>query len=71
MYDPVLACASAVWLVMTGVQRLSIWKTELWPIVNSDLIMMSEVKRELEPERERLAKHHRGDELAQRLKTAE
>ena len=40
-------------------------------IVNSDLIMWSEVKRELTPERERLEKHYRGEELAQRLKMAE
>ena len=29
-------------------------------IVNSDLIMLSEVRRELAPERERLEKHYRG-----------
>src|SRR5262245_21074473 len=40
-------------------------------IVNSDLIMWSEVKRELAPERERLEKHYRGEELARRLKMAE
>jgi parvulin-like peptidyl-prolyl isomerase len=40
-------------------------------VVNSDLIMLSDVKRELEPERERIARQHRGEELAQRLKTAE
>lgn len=40
-------------------------------VVNSDLIMLSDVKRELEPERQRIARQHRGDELAQRLKTAE
>ena len=40
-------------------------------VVNSDLIMLSEVKREFEPERVRLSRQHRGDELAQRLKMAE
>ena len=40
-------------------------------VVNSDLIMLSEIKRELAPERERLKKQHRGDELARRLKIAE
>jgi peptidyl-prolyl cis-trans isomerase SurA len=40
-------------------------------IVNSDLIMWSEVKRELTPERERLEKHYRGEELARRLRMAE
>ncbi len=40
-------------------------------IVNSDLIMMSDLKRELTPERERMQKEYRGDILARRLKTAE
>ena len=40
-------------------------------IVNSDLIMLSEMKRELAPERERIQKEYRGDILARRLKTAE
>ena len=40
-------------------------------IVNSDLIMLSEVKRELAPERARLEKQYRGEELARRLQMAE
>ena len=40
-------------------------------IVNSDLIMLSEIKRELAPERDRIQKEYRGDDLARRLKTAE
>lgn len=40
-------------------------------VVNSDLIMLSDMKRELAPERERLKKHHRGQELTRRLKIAE
>jgi peptidyl-prolyl cis-trans isomerase SurA len=40
-------------------------------IVNSDLIMLSEMKRELAPERERIQKEYRGDGLARRLNTAE
>jgi peptidyl-prolyl cis-trans isomerase SurA len=40
-------------------------------IVNSDLIMLSEIKRELAPERERIQKEYRGDVLARKLKTAE
>jgi peptidyl-prolyl cis-trans isomerase SurA len=40
-------------------------------IVNSDLILLSEMKRELAPERERIQKEHRGNGLARRLKTAE
>jgi peptidyl-prolyl cis-trans isomerase SurA len=40
-------------------------------IVNSDIITLSEMKRELAPERERIQKEYRGDALARRLKTAE
>jgi parvulin-like peptidyl-prolyl isomerase len=40
-------------------------------VVNSELIMLSDVKRELEPEQARLSRHHQGDQLAQRLKIAE
>jgi peptidyl-prolyl cis-trans isomerase SurA len=40
-------------------------------IVNSELIMLSDVKREFETEQERLSREHRGHDLAQRLKTAE
>lgn len=40
-------------------------------VVNADLIMQSDVKRELAPEQERIRRQYRGDELDQRLKTAE
>ncbi len=40
-------------------------------VVNSDLIMLSDVKRELEPEQARISRQHRGEELLQRLKMAE
>ncbi len=40
-------------------------------IVNSELIMWSDVKREFETEHERLSREHHGSDLAQRLKTAE
>ena len=40
-------------------------------IVNSDLIMLSEMKRELAPERERILKEYQGESLARRLKMAE
>jgi hypothetical protein len=35
-------------------------------IVNSELIMLSDVKREFETEQERLSREHRGSDLAQR-----
>ena len=40
-------------------------------VVNTDLIMQSDVRRELAPEQERMRQQYRGEELAQRLKTAE
>ncbi|HKR78421.1 MAG TPA: peptidyl-prolyl cis-trans isomerase [Nitrospira sp.] len=40
-------------------------------IVNSDLIMLSEVKRELAPERARIEKRYGGEELRRRLEMAE
>lgn len=40
-------------------------------VVNADLIMLSDVKRELAPEQERIRKQSQGGELAQRLKMAE
>lgn len=40
-------------------------------IVNSDLIMLSEIQRELAPVRERIQNEYGGDVFARRLKTAE
>ncbi len=40
-------------------------------IVNSELIMLSDVRREFAAEQERLSRVHRGADLAQQLKTAE
>lgn len=40
-------------------------------IVNSELIMLSDVQREFGAEQERLSRLHQGPDLAQRLKTAE
>lgn len=40
-------------------------------IVNSELIMLSDIQREFAAEQERLSRTHRGTDLAQRLKTAE
>ena len=40
-------------------------------IVNSDLIMLSEMKRELAPERERIEKRYQGEELRRRIEMAE
>ena len=40
-------------------------------VVNADLIMQSDVRRELAPEQERMRQQYRGEELEQRLKAAE
>jgi peptidyl-prolyl cis-trans isomerase SurA len=59
--------------VLTAPSALSATKLEdrIVAVVNSDLIMLSDVRRELEPEQDRIRRQHRGEELAQRLKTAE
>ncbi|MCS6896400.1 MAG: peptidyl-prolyl cis-trans isomerase, partial [Nitrospira sp.] len=40
-------------------------------VVNSDLIMLSDVKRECEPQLQQIKRQHHGDDLARRVKTAE
>jgi parvulin-like peptidyl-prolyl isomerase len=65
---------SALILIFLGVIPLSsAAKVEdrIVAIVNSDLIMLSEIKRELAPERERIEKQFRGEELSRRLQMAE
>ena len=81
MYDPffrsgarriALGLALAIALI-ADVPCLHAAKVEdrIVAIVNSDLIMLSDVKRELAPERERIEKHYRGEELVRQLKVAE
>jgi peptidyl-prolyl cis-trans isomerase SurA len=59
--------------LFTGTPLLSAAHVEdrIVAIVNSDLIMWSEIKRELAPEQERIQRQYQGEELARRLKTAE
>lgn len=40
-------------------------------VVNSDLIMLSDLKREMASQHERIARQHHGDDLAQQVKLAE
>jgi parvulin-like peptidyl-prolyl isomerase len=40
-------------------------------VVNSDLIMLSDLKREVASQQERITRQHHGDELAQQVKIAE
>lgn len=61
----------AVLLAMPGLVTAAHLEDRIVAVVNSDLIMLSDVKRELEPEQERIRRQHRGEELAQRLKMAE
>jgi len=56
------------WLPAISEARL---QDRIVAIVNSELIMLSDVKREFETEHERLSREHRGNDLPQRLKTAE
>jgi parvulin-like peptidyl-prolyl isomerase len=63
-----LGCALILWPVTTSAGRV---EDRIVAVVNSDLIMLSDVKHELEPEQERLRRQLRGDELAHRLKVAE
>lgn len=49
----------------------SMIEDRIMAVVNSDLIMWSELKRELAPEQKRIEALYRGEELARRLKTAE
>jgi len=51
-----------------AVTQLNDW---IVAVVNSDLIMQSDVARELAPEQERIRQQYHGEELGQRLKTAE
>lgn len=68
-----VACAVALALVsiLPALGAASKLEDRIVAVVNADLIMLSDVRQELAPERERISRQHRGDELAQRLKTAE
>ena len=58
-------------LAMSGLVSAAKLEDRIVAVVNSDLIMLSDVKHELEPEQDRIRRQHRGEELAQRLKMAE
>lgn len=62
---------AAVWFGTVRLSSAAKIEDRIAAIVNSDLIMLSEVRRELAPERERLEKHYRGEELSRRLQMAE
>jgi len=70
---PLLHLAIRVLFLLLCVSSLEAAQVEdrIVAVVNSDLIMLSDMKRELAPERERLKQHHRGQELTRRLKIAE
>jgi peptidyl-prolyl cis-trans isomerase SurA len=60
--------AFAVWPPIPAAAHL---QDRIIAIVNSELIMLSDVKREFGAEQERLSRLHHGTDLTQRLKTAE
>ncbi len=62
-----------LWLAFLPAGPVNAGKLEdrIVAVVNTDLIMLSELKRDLLPEQERLRKLYKGEELERRLKTAE
>jgi peptidyl-prolyl cis-trans isomerase SurA len=61
-----------LWLTPTPPVRSAMQlEDRIVAVVNTDLIMLSDVKRELAPEQDRIRTQSQGDELAQRLKMAE
>ena len=62
-----------IWLFFVLISTADAAKLEdrIVAVVNSDLIMLSELKRDLLPEQDRLRKLYRGEDLERRLKTAE
>lgn len=65
---PLVLLVITTWLPAISEARL---QDRIVAIVNSELIMLSDVKREFETEHERLSREHRGNDLPQQLKTAE
>jgi peptidyl-prolyl cis-trans isomerase SurA len=68
-----LAAATLALALLAAASNLQAAKIEdrIVAIVNSDLIMWSEMTRELSPERARIEKQYRGEELLRKLKVAE
>lgn len=67
-----LACLLALFLAWSPFPvRAAHVEDRIVAIVNSDLILWSEVKRELESEHDRIRRRHSGQDLAHRLKAAE
>jgi len=66
---------AAVWLIyiltLPPIFAAAHLEDRIIAVVNSDLIMLSDLKREVAPQQERIKRQHQGDELAQRLKIAE
>lgn len=65
-----LLAISACMLLTASVQAAKL-EDRIVAVVNSDLIMWSELKRDLLPDQDRLRKVYQGEELERRLKTAE
>jgi peptidyl-prolyl cis-trans isomerase SurA len=65
----VFAIIAVLWLPPAATQaRL---EDRIVAVVNSDLIMLSEIRRELSPEQERIKQRYQGQDVERRLKAAE
>jgi len=65
------ALASIVMVLLLPTFTAAHLEDRIVAVVNSEIIMLSELQREVEPERARLVRQHRGDDLAHRLRMAE
>lgn len=72
---PPLRHTAAVWLVclltLPPAFAAAHLEDRIIAVVNSDLIMLSDLKREVASQQERITRQHQGDDLAQRVKIAE
>ena len=66
-----LACFFFLALAYPGLVQAARLEDRIIAVVNKDLIMLSELKRDLLPEQDRLRKLYKGEELERRLSTAE
>lgn len=66
----IFSCLCALYSVISTADAAKL-EDRIVAVVNSDLIMLSELKRDLLPDQERLRKLYKGEDLERRLRTAE
>ena len=66
-----LACLLCFTFAHAGLAQAAKLEDRIVDVVNKDLIMLSELKRDLLPDQERLRKLYKGEELERRLRMAE